>query len=99
MQRVDLKVHGKTSQAIKRDEIAAAKRIRTTLAASVAASPEADVLAGISAAADEVREGQNPKIVVIDNGLPTVGSVSLPQTGLFAPGVDIAASVRTFCRI
>ena len=94
VQRVDLKVHGKTSQAIKRDEIAAAKRIRTTLAASVAASPEADVLAGISAAADEVREGQNPKIVVIDNGLPTVGSVSLPQTGLFAPGVDIAASVR-----
>ena len=94
VQRVDLKVHGRTSQAIKRDEIAAAKRIRTTLAASVAASPEADVLAGISAAADEVREGQNPKIVVIDNGLPTVGSVSLPQTGLFAPGVDIAASVR-----
>ena len=95
VQRVDLKVHGRTSQAIKRDEIAAAKRIRTTLAASVAASPEADVLAGISAAADEVRDGQNPKIVVIDNGLPTVGSVSLPQTGLFAPGVDIAASVRT----
>ena len=95
VQRVDLKVHGRTSQAIKRDEIAAAKRIRTTLAASVAASPEADVLAGISAAADEVREGQNPKIVVIDNGLPTVGSVSLPQTGLFAPGVDIATNVRT----
>lgn len=42
-----------------------------------------------------MRDGQNPKIVVIDNGLPTVGSVSLPQTGLFAPGVDIAASVRT----
>ena len=94
-QTVDLKVSTVNSQATKRDEVAAAKRIRAALTASVATSPEADVLAGISSAAAEVRSGQNPTIVVIDNGLPTVGSASLPQTGLFAPGVDIAASVRT----
>ena len=94
-QTVDLKVSTVNSQATKQDEVAAAKRIRAALTASVATSPEADVLAGISSAAAEVRSGQNPTIVVIDNGLPTVGSASLPQTGLFAPGVDIAASVRT----
>ena len=94
-QTVDLKVSTVNSQATKQDEVAAAKRIRAALAASVATSPEADVLAGISSAAAAVRSGQDPTIVVIDNGLPTVGSASLPQTGLFAPGVDIAASVRT----
>lgn len=96
--RLSLKARTSNPQVNKQDRIANAKRIREHLASSVADSPEADVLAGIANAADEVRGSAHPTIIVIDNGLSTVGSASLPQTGLLATNANISASVSTMAR-
>lgn len=93
--QLSLEVRTSNPQVAKQDRVALAKRIREYLESSVAESPEADVLAGIADAADEVRGSDHPTIIVIDNGLPTVGSASFPQTGLLSTDADIAATVST----
>ena len=93
--QLSLEVRTSNPQVAKQDRVALAKRIREYLESSVAESPEADVLAGITDAADEVRGSDHPTIIVIDNGLPTVGSASFPQTGLLSTDADIAATVST----
>lgn len=96
---INLKVRTESSQIARSDQKESAKRIRQALAESKAKVPEADVLAGISAAANQVRGKGDPTIIVIDNGLSTVGSLSLPQTGLLQQGVDIDQSVSAMSKL
>lgn len=95
VEMLSLKTRTSNSTVNKQDRIAHATSIRENLAASIADSPETDVLAALADAADQVRGSANPTIVVIDSGLSTIGSVSLPQTGLLATNADVPASVET----